>query len=907
MDGRPGSFATGVFRALPSDTAPRKIQKRNRPPVSCLLCRTRKVKCDRQQPCERCVKSGEASFCEYAPRAPRKPKPSSHDPAGRPLSSSASAPDHGHAPGSGAGSGVGTGHYRGGSGGGGNVVGTDAAARPLLQMRLQKLEDLVHGLVQAPPPPPAPATGLPHAGSGSGTAGGPGAGLPVAMNTPRSLDHQPTDSESRSSDYGSPPSSHIPGPYGAGQNATRFGENTFVGPSHWASILESIQDIRGIIAAESDDTLRSPSPPPQHHVSSTSDILFSSSSITLEQAVSQLPPKHRTDQLILLYFRSKLAAASYIHTTKFQREYDAFWERPASASLLWISCLASMLCTASSISVGNGNAVSESDPAHPAKLAVLGKNCLVAGNYLSGRPYAIEALMLHGMTEKARTNEIDLSLWAKFGVLARLAQRMGYHRDPKYIANVTAFEGEMRRRVWFFIEVFDVIFSFQLGLPPIIHSDECDTEAPSNLYDSDFDEHTAVLPPPRPATEPTATLYLSCKFKLCRLLREVIRINSCIRGPTYDQVLALGDSIHSYRAQIPPPLQIRPVKSYSFTDQSADIVHRLLLEMMYLRSLCVLHRPYLSREKGSPRYEVSRTTCREAALRMLDLHAEYEAESRPGGRLSDEKYILNNLGGHDFLMASMILCLDLTEKLPITPSERSRIMTALSTSYKMWSERKAASKEAAHATRVVGAILRKLSMQDISAPQPQGPQQSSTTNGSPAMSGPLVNLSRPSATTVDNRTSSPLSHPTTAATTTGSPSSSSHAIPRDGSLASLLNNDTTTTTQQSALITPPLSTSPAIMAHGNNSTPYPTATSGSGTYDQRPAGSGTATGTGPGNGSAFFLHGSYPAIMDLSHVDFGDPGLLPLDDVLSNPSLVDWAFIDQILLDNPEGGFRALQ
>jgi hypothetical protein len=41
MEGQ--SYHQGVFRAQPNDGLQRKIQKRNRPPVSCLLCRTRKV------------------------------------------------------------------------------------------------------------------------------------------------------------------------------------------------------------------------------------------------------------------------------------------------------------------------------------------------------------------------------------------------------------------------------------------------------------------------------------------------------------------------------------------------------------------------------------------------------------------------------------------------------------------------------------------------------------------------------------------------------------------------------------------------------------------------------------------------------------------------------------------------
>ncbi|ORY59563.1 uncharacterized protein BCR38DRAFT_444899 [Pseudomassariella vexata] len=44
MDGgRPaGGYQTSVFRAQPSENHERKIQRRNRPPVSCSLCRTRK-------------------------------------------------------------------------------------------------------------------------------------------------------------------------------------------------------------------------------------------------------------------------------------------------------------------------------------------------------------------------------------------------------------------------------------------------------------------------------------------------------------------------------------------------------------------------------------------------------------------------------------------------------------------------------------------------------------------------------------------------------------------------------------------------------------------------------------------------------------------------------------------------
>ncbi|KAI1389484.1 fungal-specific transcription factor domain-containing protein [Hypoxylon trugodes] len=645
MDARPGSYQTSVFRAQPTEGLQRKIQKRNRPPVSCLLCRTRKVKCDRQQPCERCVKSGEANFCEYAPRASRKSRSDS-----RPQVDTRAR----HEP----------------------------MSRPVLQVRLQKLEEMVNGLVCT------------------------ARNRDVNLDTPSSSDQRTETNESRS-DLSSPPSLAP----SAGQLHTTLGDHSYVGATHWASILESIHDIQGILQNESDGP-PTPSPPPEQSSPDSADLVFGKvQPITLQQAITRLPPKNKTDALILVYFRHKFMTAPYIHTTKFQREYDAFWEDPSSASLLWISCLASMLWVAASISIMKGE--SEEFEAHqPEKLAVLATECLVSGDYLSAKPYSIEALLLLSYTELQRNRDIDSSLWAKFGLVARLAQRMGYHRDPKYLTNISPFQGELRRRAFFFIEVFDVLFSFQLGMPPIIRDDECDTESPSNLFDSDFDENVLSLPPARPSTEPTPILYLSYKSKLCRLLRRVIRFALSLQPPPYEEILKLDDEITQYHDQVPPSLQIKPIRSYSFTDQTYDIMHRLMLELMYLKSLCVLHRPYLNRDKDNPRYDKSRNICRDAALRILDLHAEYEEESRPGGRIHEDKYMLSALTLHDFLIASMIICLDLTENFPSTSADRSRKLKALGTSFRMWSDRKHTSKDAAHATRVVGSILRKVSMQE---------------------------------------------------------------------------------------------------------------------------------------------------------------------------------------------------
>ena len=51
----------------------RVIRKRNRVPLSCGACRHRKLKCNRQAPCDNCIKRGDGPSCTYAaPAAKRK-------------------------------------------------------------------------------------------------------------------------------------------------------------------------------------------------------------------------------------------------------------------------------------------------------------------------------------------------------------------------------------------------------------------------------------------------------------------------------------------------------------------------------------------------------------------------------------------------------------------------------------------------------------------------------------------------------------------------------------------------------------------------------------------------------------------------------------------------------------------
>jgi Fungal specific transcription factor domain len=119
----------------------------------------------------------------------------------------------------------------------------------------------------------------------------------------------------------------------------------------------------------------------------------------------------------------------------------------------------------------------------------------VLGKYARPQKYAVEGLLLYAQSKYMSNLDPVERFWALFGVVIRLALRVGYHRDPDHLPGISVFEGEMRRHTWAIIRQLDILESFQMGLPGSIQAHFCDTEIPRNLNDNDFGKATVRLPP----------------------------------------------------------------------------------------------------------------------------------------------------------------------------------------------------------------------------------------------------------------------------------------------------------------------------------------------------------------------------------------------------------------------------
>lgn len=104
----------------------------------------------------------------------------------------------------------------------------------------------------------------------------------------------------------------------------------------------------------------------------------------------------------------------------------------------------------------------------------------------------------------------------------RIAQKMGYHRDGELL-NLTPFETEMRRRIWWQIILQDAKLSIVSGLNHKFGHDDHDTKQPLNLSDADL--FPGSTEPVQPREGPTEMAFCLITNRLARLIISETTMN----------------------------------------------------------------------------------------------------------------------------------------------------------------------------------------------------------------------------------------------------------------------------------------------------------------------------------------------------------------------------------------------
>ncbi|KAI9813740.1 MAG: hypothetical protein M1826_002385 [Phylliscum demangeonii] len=564
-----------------------------------------------------------------------------------------------------------------------------------MQSRIDRLEGLVLSLMTSGAPPAGPAV----AGSALATDDG---------SRSADIDHDPAEEDGMAKDEQGEDESDVDRVTNSlGIMKVEANKSLYFGDSHWATILSDIAEVRNyfmenkkqyeeqfqkLAAKKKEDDQREPG-------------FFFSTDVRpdREEIFAALPARPVVDRILSRYFNSCDPAIHILHVPTFQEEYEAHWTNPSETALAWLGLLYAMMTMAMQSYHRAGDEPSEYQ-GRCLQLANSYRNrtveCLVLADICKPASPMIEAFMLHLYGEFMRNAE--LQSWVMGGMIVRLAMRMGYHRDPNPFPNITPFQGELRRRVWTFVRLVDLLLSFQIGLPSMIRSADCDTALPRNLYDEEISRHTAVLPPSRPSTEPTPLSYMLTKAQLAFIFGDITEQVSSLCASSYDDVIALDERLRDAHAAIPPHLRLKTMEQ-SRMDPANLIMQRFNLELLYLKSLCLLHKKFLLRARSHPRYEHSRQACMDASLALMRHQTTLHRETLPQGRLHSVKWFVTSLTSHDFLIAAMIVCLDLYHRSEVEPSphelpwaleRRVEMMQALEKSNAIFAELRDQSMEA---------------------------------------------------------------------------------------------------------------------------------------------------------------------------------------------------------------------
>ncbi|KAF5689250.1 transcriptional regulatory [Fusarium circinatum] len=424
------------------------------------------------------------------------------------------------------------------------------------------------------------------------------------------------------------------------------------GTTHWSAMLDDIQALRSTLDPfEGNDIDEGDTSASQADVGMGMDVMFGaglSQAISIGQVLNtHLPSRRNTDRLVSAYFRVRLYITPYIHSVQFQRQYEAFWRDPGAASPLWISILFSMLFISANISrTGKKNEI----PGHG--FAVAAAQCLALGEYFRSKAYCFEALLLYLHSRFITCLEIHPDMGALLSVLAHIATVSGYHRESS-VASLSPFSAEMRRRAWSMFMQLDLLVSFHLGVPSRITLAVSDTRAPSNLLDFDFDEDSTQLPSSRPGSELTDLTFCILKHKFMTIFDKILQ--HALVNPLHEAIDARIDSLDAELKQLyeslPELYRPRPIEN-CITDPPQLIVARLCISFVYYKSLCVLHRPHVTKHRDKSIRE-----CYSGSYALVtDLLQAYE-ECNPGGQLETEEWFMKSITWHDFLLGVTTLCL----------------------------------------------------------------------------------------------------------------------------------------------------------------------------------------------------------------------------------------------------------
>ncbi|KAL1860662.1 hypothetical protein VTK73DRAFT_7212 [Phialemonium thermophilum] len=622
-------------------------RKRNRPALSCIQCRSRKIRCDRNEPCASCVKS-KILNCAYEEGRRPKPRVWGLTPPRPSVPGHVSAEDPFPRP----------------------PVTTAGPAKTEDPYREHTYPRYPVPLAASGPVLPTPSSDRAATGSTLNTAaaptpsssyvsgGGDAASAPSLADRVRQLEQQLSEAlkyrdshDARSSVSTDAAPSTLQG---------SLAKTRYFGQSHWMNMTRFFPVIMNIAERfEKDKDCE------EHRQMLKCKNL--ARNIKLQRVPSQfyvevgknIPPKATASELLSAYFRTFETVYRILHVPTFWRDYDKYWDDPSRASPIFVLQL--QLCMAIGICFQD-NAVALRPSAtqwiyeaqfwlvSPPEKARMNIGCLQI------------RCLLH-LAREACGAAGDLT-WISAGTLIRTAMFMGLHRDPERLSRMSLFKAELRRRLWASILEIGLQSTIDSGGPPLIALSDFDTRPPSNFDDEQLSDDDQTVPAPRAAHQFTqTTVQITLLRSFAARLGVAQYVNGFRSSSTYDETLRWNSELtaacRSVSAALQPaydPAGVLPRKLSLFQLRMTEhMMHRFFMALNY---------PWLVLAQSNPAYYFARKMCVEAALKLCRGFSTSSPTGEAGAANPADDFVrLSTAGSGAFrtvpLQAVMVITLEL--------------------------------------------------------------------------------------------------------------------------------------------------------------------------------------------------------------------------------------------------------
>ncbi|KAI1365328.1 hypothetical protein F5Y08DRAFT_304190 [Xylaria arbuscula] len=496
----------------------------------------------------------------------------------------------------------------------------------------------------------------------------------------------------------------------------------YVGGTHFAAILEDLEDLKTYFEDPDDSDLDEEDP---FESLGPSELLMLSRGAprNREDLIKLLPSKDVMDRLMNRYFNANSPCQHIIHIPTFTKQYNEFLRDRQAADFHWIAMLFMVLALGIYFSSFGSPHELEFDTSIPAmdrfrQYRGAAGCALIQGKYSHPGPFTLQAMCLYLEGDFLANRVSQLNCYLLCATIIRLMLKAGLHRDPDKLPCITLYEGEMRRRMWNYVVQIDLMVSFHLGLPCMIHGIESDTALPRNLLDSDFDEDSTSLPPSRGNDDYTPLSYPINKMKVTRGFGLVARLSHALTLPTYAEIMRVDARIQDAWSSVPSFLRIKPL-SESVTDPPMLVIQRFGLASLYQKARCVLHRRYLVDPRRLKEHDYSRRTCLEASVSLLSYQSIMADATKPGALLAANRWFIASLAINDFLLADMVVALAVQQDSEFEdgtdwmatctpPITKDYLIKMLERSFMVWKELAVTVADCRKATSVVRTMLEKI-------------------------------------------------------------------------------------------------------------------------------------------------------------------------------------------------------